>query len=257
MVARTMNFERSVITLTFGDAAENHVGMEMIGARGAAGTGFTVAELEEIAEREEGAELYRLDPVGVGTEMGVEPAAVLVIRGWLDEAEHRALFDEQAALDHDKKAFMYGRVVNKRARWNLCFDEVGHAPDYAAGKGRVVALGDVPLTKGLVESFPERLGEKAAGLKGEGNYYYDLRTCGIGWHGDTERRKVVAVRLGGGSTPICFRWYYGGVPFGALTEIPLRGGDLYVMSEKAVGADWRCSSRWTLRHATGAHAATR
>jgi hypothetical protein len=175
----------------------------------------------------------------------------------LGEAEHRALFDEQAALDHDRFALMRGRVVNKRARWNLCFDEAGHEPDYAAGKGRVIALGDVPLTKGLVESFPERLGEKAAGLKGEGNYYYDLRTCGIGWHGDTERRKVVAVRLGGGSTPVCFRWYHWSAPVGEVVEIPLRGGDLYVMSEKAVGADWRCPSRWTLRHATGAHAATK
>jgi hypothetical protein len=119
----------------------------------------------------------------------------------------------------------------------------------------VIALADVPLTKGLVESFPERFGEKAAGLKGEGNYYYDLRMCGIGWHGDTERRKVVAVRLGGESAPLCFRWYRGGVPLGEIIEIPLAGGDLYVMSEKAVGADWKMQSRWTLRHATGAHAA--
>jgi hypothetical protein len=245
-----MNFERSVITLTFGDAAENHVGMEMIGSRGSVGSGFTVEELEAIATRTAGAELHRLDSPGPGTE----PAAVLVIRG---AVEHLALFDEQAALDHDKKALMYGRVVNKRARWNLCFDEVGHEPDYASGKGRVVALGDVPLTKGLLESFPERFGEKATGLKGEGNYYYDTRTCGIGWHGDTERRKVIAVRLGGGSIPICFQWYRGGVPFGAVTEIPLRGGDLYIMSEKATGTDWKMSSRWTLRHATGAHAATR
>jgi hypothetical protein len=31
-----MDFHHSVITLTFGDAAENHVGMEMIGTRGKA-----------------------------------------------------------------------------------------------------------------------------------------------------------------------------------------------------------------------------
>ncbi len=29
------------------------------------------------------------------------------------------LFQGQAALNVDKKAFMYGRVVNKHARWNL------------------------------------------------------------------------------------------------------------------------------------------
>jgi hypothetical protein len=246
-----MNFDRSVITLTFGDAAENHVGMEMIGHRGLAGTGFTMTDLEEIAARTANSEIYRLTCTMASS---VEEAAVLVVRGALDQEHHRMMFNEHAALDHDKKALMYGRVVNKKARWNLCFDDCGHEPDYSAGKGRVIALKDVPLTKELVDSFPERFGEKAHGLKGEGNYYYDIQTCGIGWHGDTERRKVVAVRLGGARSPICFQWYRGGVSHGEKYEIPLNGGDLYIMSEKAVGSDWKMSSRWTLRHATGAHA---
>ena len=55
-----MNPTTSVITLTFGDAAENHVGMEMIGTRGSAGSGFTVAELRELATSLPGAELYEL-----------------------------------------------------------------------------------------------------------------------------------------------------------------------------------------------------
>jgi len=32
-------------------------------------------------------------------------------------------------------------------------------------------------------------------LQAEGNYYYDVNKCGIGFHGDAERKKVVAVRL--------------------------------------------------------------
>ncbi len=149
---------------------------------------------------------------------------------------------------------MYGRVVNKKARWNLCFHATeGHGPDYAMGKGRVVALTEVPRTASFVESLPTRFGPKAVGLQGEGNYYYDARTCGIGWHGDTERRKVVALRLGGAGAemPICYRWYHHGEAQGDVISVPLRGGDLYVMSEKAVGADWRMPSKWTLRHATG------
>jgi hypothetical protein len=34
-------------------------------------------------------------------------------------------------------------------------------------------------------------------------------------------------------------------------ELPLEDGDMYVMSEKAVGTDWKSSSLLTLRHATG------
>ena len=54
----------------------------------------------------------------------------------------------------------------------------------------------MPITKIVMEKFVEYFGEKAGNLKGEGNYYYDVKTCGIGFHGDSERRKVVAIRLG-------------------------------------------------------------
>lgn len=245
-----MDLHRSVITLTFGDAAENHVGMEMIGSRGKAGTGFTVEELRAIGSAFDGADLYMLN-----SEAEHEEAAVLVLRKFLNPTLHAAMFAEQAALEHDKKALMYGRVVNKKARWNLCFDDVGHDPDYAAGKGRVVALEEVPLTREFVTALPSRFGTKATDLKGEGNYYYNLKTCGIGWHGDSERRKVIALRLGA-SMPICYQWYFRNKPCGEKIVIPLDGGDVYLMSEKAVGSDWKHPSKWTLRHAAGAHAAT-
>lgn len=32
---------------------------------------------------------------------------------------------------------------------------------------------------------------------------------------------------------------------------PVDGGDIYVMSEKAVGTDWKKKNLYTLRHATG------
>ena len=46
----------------------------------------------------------------------------------------------------DKKAFMYGRVVDKHARWNLCFDEKAREPEYAKGCGRIVAFKHIPIT---------------------------------------------------------------------------------------------------------------
>lgn len=242
-----IDMTNSVFTLTFGDAAENHVGMEMIGKKGDEGSGYTVDELREIATHFPKAELHVLN-----TNEEQDEAAVLVIRNILSDELHKSMFEEQAKLDHDKKAFMYGRVVNKKARWNLCFDSVGHDPDYEAAKGRVVAMTDIPITKLFVDTFPTTFGPKSIGLKGEGNYYYDLKSCGIGWHGDSERRKVIALRLGG-TMNICYRWYHKNKPTSEITTIiNLNGGDLYIMSEKAVGNDWKCSSKHTLRHAAGA-----
>lgn len=62
---------------------------------------------------------------------------------------------------------MYGRVVNKNARWNLCFDEKSSEPDYEKGRGRVIGFSEVPLTNTLLQTFPHYFGKKAENLKGE------------------------------------------------------------------------------------------
>lgn len=41
------------------------------------------------------------------------------------------------------------------------------------------------------------------------------------------------------------------MPIGKRAEIILQHGDMYVMSEKAVGTDWQRPSKIELRHAAG------
>ena len=79
---------------------------------------------------------------------------------------------------------MYGRVVNKYARHNLCFDNEEKQPDYESGKGRVVAWTNVPLLKEFRNKMDAFLPKDSSDLAGEGNYYYDVNKCGIGFHGD-------------------------------------------------------------------------
>jgi len=250
-----MNPAKSTITLTFGDMAENHVGMEQIGARVAKGQGVHLADLKAI--------LLTCRAAGIQTKLHVlnkpdqPPAYLLIIKKGVDAllgpGSTAALFAEQAALDHDKKALMYKQVRNKKARWNLCFSEEGHEPAYEEGKGRVVAYDDVPLTRALHAALPSWFGAKAEGLQCEGNYYYDAASCGIGYHGDTERRRVFAVRLGL-TIPICFQWFQRGEPIGPCQQFDVEDGDIYIMSEKTVGTDWKSRVVPTLRHAAGAAA---
>lgn len=86
--------------------------------------------------------------------------------------------------------------MNKNARYNLCFGDCSQEPDYNIGKGRIVNFDTVKLTKKIREPLPEYFGSKAKGLYAEGNYYYDVPKCGIGFHGDSERKKIIATRLG-------------------------------------------------------------
>lgn len=57
-------------------------------------------------------------------------------------------------------------------------------------------------------------------LAAEGNYYYDTSKCGIGFHGDAERKKVVALRLCHGKAhPIHYQWFQKGKPIGERAQI--------------------------------------
>lgn len=81
-------------------------------------------------------------------EQKVEEAYVLVIRKGvqhiLGTKDTTTLMAENDALTMDKHAFMKGRVVNKHARWNLCFADEDQEPEYADGKGRIVAWRHIP-----------------------------------------------------------------------------------------------------------------
>jgi hypothetical protein len=96
----------------------------------------------------------------------------------------------------------------------------------------------------------EIFGKQASNLEVEGNYYYDVKKCGIGFHGDSERKKVIAASLGA-SRPIHWQWYENSKPIGRRIKLQLKNGDMYIMSEKANGWDWKFFSKKTLRHAAG------
>lgn len=252
-----MNFNKKAITITFGDQAENHIGMQQIGKL--ATSGFSIAEMNLAKQRfEEIGCVCEMINLNDALPQGIiaDDARVLIIRKGVDNilksinSNAKLMFDEQSNLDADKKALMYGRVVNKHARHNLCFADFSQEPDYKNGLGRVISFNDVPLTKKIRDELGKFLGNKALNLPAEGNYYFDATKTGIGYHGDSERRIVIAVRLGE-SIPLVYNWFHNSQPLGQSINLILNHGDMYVMSEKAVGTDWKKKNIYTLRHAAG------
>lgn len=248
----------STITLTFGDQAENHRGMQKLG--NLADEGFTIMELEEAKKKFEAknctCELIDLNAALSNTKIEGEEAKVLIVRKGVDFLDQEnlngdKLFQEQMSLEWDTKAFMYGQVRNKHARSNLCYGEENQEPDYVAKKGRIVAFREIPQTSMVRDHLGEYFGEKGKDLVCEGNYYFDASKCGIGFHGDAERKKVIAVRLGA-SLPLHYQWFLNSEPVGKRVNLTLKHGDIYVMSEKASGHDWKTKKKATLRHAAGA-----
>lgn len=256
-----MEFGKKAMTLTFGDRAENHQGMQMLGK--GASSGFTYEDMVKVIELMEGLghgeKCELIDLRELATERGEdvpEPAAayLLVLRGFLTEERADEVFKENMAFEWDKKLWNVKQQVvqNKHARHNVCYDEEAQEADYANGKGTIVPWKSVPATHAVARALPVLLGEKGEDLVCEGNLYYDVAKTGIGWHGDKERKKVVGLRIGE-SIPLKFRWWYRNKSFGETLSVELNHGDAYIMSEKAVGWDWGCPVKHgpTLRHSAG------
>jgi alkylated DNA repair dioxygenase AlkB len=274
-VSKTSDMSESkneTITITFGGQVENQVGMEKIGEM--AEHGFSVARLKKACRKfeEEGYEakvinLNKLLPRDARGES--EEAAVLLVRNGIRELLGKRgadkLFKEQKELEWDTKSYMRGRMVEKHARSNVCYADFSQKSNLEklykrqkegrelkdTPKGMVYDFEDLKYLKRVREKLPEYLGSKADGLLAEGNYYFNADECGIGFHGDAERKIVIALRLGA-TIPLYYQWYYETEPVGKELKLELNHGDFYVMSEKATGFDWNKKTIYTLRHAAGA-----
>jgi hypothetical protein len=256
--------EKSTITITFGDVAENHVGMQAIGKKSI--NGFTLEDL--IAAKKKFEEYkFTCELINISEEackgstpqqnhgpIMQDPAYILIIRQgartFVGSEKVDDLYKEQKGLNWDSKAFMKGKVVNKIARHNLCYDNEDQEPDYGNKKGRIISWKHIPYLNLIKSNLHVLFGDNAKDLKAEGNYYYDVNSCYIKPHGDCERRKVIAVRLGG-SMPLHFQWYYDWKIISEKITIMLNHGDMYMMNEKAVGCDWKKPSIITVRHSAG------
>ena len=253
---------KETITLTFGDCAENHNGMQKIGTQ--VKTGFTLEDLMNTKTYFESnsiqCNLFDLSTIKPKNILQQEQiitfpkAYLLVARNAITNTKE--LYNEQCKFVRDKQALMYGRVVNKHARHNLCFSDFDQEADFTNGKGTVINFNKLPLLQQIRNQLPIITNttntKKTINLQCEANYYYDITKTYIGFHGDSERRIVIGLRLGE-TFPLHYQWYKNSEKQSDLFTINLNDGDMYFMSEKAVGYDWKqkANNIYTLRHAAG------
>ena len=237
------------ITITFGDCSENHVGMEKIGTMSE--NGYNSNNLDTISNYFSGKEIERIDLTSYleNQDYTGEKPELLIIRNAIDN--HSEIFTELNNLEWDAKYFdnRRKRVLNKHARTNLCFSNYSQIADFENKKGTVINYDQVPQLNTAKNIIMNSINE--TNMECEGNRYLDINKNGIGWHGDAERKKVIALRLGESMT-ICFNWFKQSIPIGTKFMTKINSGDIYVMTEKTTGYDWKKRSIFTLRHSAGA-----
>ena len=274
------NLER--IAITCGDAGENHAGMEMLGNLGREGSGFTTTDLLNIKNlfeklkincdyydlsNDEAVVINNIEGKYVKTDKR-KAAGVLVLRNVINEDRVNKVYRDITSVEWDTKYYdnRRGRVLNKLARENIVFLKgVEQKADYENKKGTIVDWTKLKYFNRVLEKLFKLINSvtdgKAEGLIAEGNRYRKNKVSegkskkvnnGIGWHGDAERRKVVCICIGGLDYCMKWQWFYKHRPLNNKPfEISLNSGDIYIMSEEAVGQKWKSSSNYTLRHCAG------
>ena len=273
--------DANAVTLTMCDFGEHDVNARAGGVGKMAERGIRVHELEQIKSvlEKKGMvpELHVLsDPKNHGIESPTsmrpsqvhDVAAVLVVPNAVDELVgvegaadaikewiwKQPIDTTVRSMKHKAADGTTDGVVDKEARWNNCVRNgprrKANTTDIALGYGSMASFDDMPVLNALRNACAE---EMHAHLPvAETNYYYDVDDpkVGIGFHGDTERKVVVMARFGKASKrlPISFQWYHDTKRIGDMMTINLNHGDLLVMSEKAVGTDWKRRKICTLRH---------
>ena len=241
--------------ITFGEVAILHVGSKEVGKK--RNQGYTVDDLNLLHQNISNSEIFYLHDQLPEKYRSENQAAVLVIRNAanliLGTNGADKLLKEQKNINYDKKYFDYRRkkTLNKRARYNIVFgtQEILHSEDYKIYS--VKAFQNLPFLNQIRIRLHHFLGNKAKNLNAEGNYYYENKS-GIGFHGDSERKIVICLSLGDKSI-LRYAWRLPGTSehYGNPIDISVEHGDIYIMSEKATGYDWKLRSKVRVVHAAG------
>ena len=247
--------DKGVMTMTFSECVENQIGMEQIGEKSERGFSYDDLILAKEYFEKIGCkcELVCLNDL-IEDDEELERAYVLVMRNGVEAmgVKKEDLYDELKKRKWDDKYWdtRRKRVLNKNARVNMCVSDFSQEANYEEKKGTVYNFKELGLLN-MIRQNLNKLGEAFNNMNAEGNWYYNLDNCGIGMHGDVERKKVLGVRLGMKSMNLCFKWFHRSKSFGNMFETILNPGDMYIMSEKACGSDWKKRSIKSIRHCCG------
>ena len=165
------------------------------------------------------------------------------------------LFEEQFSFEWDKTYWdtRRSKVLNKNARWNVCYGEKGQEPDYENKKGTVIAYSQCKVMRSWRKELLDLIEGLNEDFVAEGNLYYNVLKTGIGFHGDAERRKVVAGNFcdEGIIRELNYIAYLKSERIGKRFRMELKNGDMYIMIGTAAGTDWKKRNKITFRHAAG------
>ena len=171
-----------------------------------------------------------------------------------DEAR-QLVYEELTSIRYDTKMWMarQNKALNAHARYtSVVADCERDSTMEIDGRGVINHFSSTPTFDKLRHAIGAFLGCETP-LISEVNRYSDVKTAGIGWHGDAERALWSLVRLGPAThqMPLMLQWFHKSNPFGEIMQLDLAWGDVVFFTNLATGFNFGKPSLLTLRHAAG------
>ena len=204
----------------------------------------------------------------LGTGQDGEPVAeVLVLKDGMrmlgvDKDELLNQIQNIPTVDKQMLNTRQNKVMNKHKRHNFNIGDKIIEADIAKGQSTLYNFkcNFLSEAKKLRDAFTNLApgDHTMKNLLAEANVYYadeykKNNFCGIGYHGDAERPRSPVIGCNvGADRYLCFRAFHKNRYFNDCeTRIHLQHGDIYFMSEHAVGCNWKKSSQVVYRHRAG------
>lgn len=180
------------------------------------------------------------------------PNGVGKLVAWVDSQEDDAafcdaLFQEMNQVKHDNRFFNARKQRIEYMRAYHFFGVKDESQDQNLDQGIHThhSFKDLPQLQRIRSAFDKMSDEfdiTTKGLYAEGNVYADI-TCGVRYHGEDEKAEspVIGIHIGEPKR-ITWRSFLHHRYFGKEISIQLNHGDVYFMSEHAVGAGWQRNS---------------
>lgn len=239
--------------ITFGEVSILHVGGQEYGNK-IKDNGFSVQNLKKLKNKfEDFAELISISDKLPEEYQENNEASILIIRQndkLISKEYANLLLKEQKTINYDDKYWDNRRqkTLNKRARLNIVFgdENIKNSSDYK--QCSIKSFNDLPMLNKFRKDLPELFGKECENLSAEGNHYHHNKS-NIGFHGDSERKIVICLSLGR-SSKLEYQWRMPNSSEQSFesTNIKINHGDIYIMSEKATGFDWKKRSNIRVVH---------
>lgn len=169
-----------------------------------------------------------------------EIASILVIKNYITNN----IYQEALGINWDKKVLLRNKVVNRIGKYAITIDNFPEEPNYEQGQYRVISYDSLPKTNKLKNKLSLVFNQDA--LECQGEYYCDQEKLKLKYQG-SKVNNMMCVHLGN-SIQLSYKWFFANKPVSDDMKIILEHGDLYIMSEKATGHDYKLKKNPILKY---------